>query len=143
MKEVSKIGIEKIVLEDLEEVKCDLYFYIDNSGKKEAEEYLDNLQEKDFSKFYTVFEYMIQFGKVTNEEKFKPLENCDKIFEFKIHGHRILCFILEGLNPKSFILTHGFKKQKTPKREISKAEVIKDVLHELFKKKELNRKWAD
>lgn len=63
-------------------------------------------------------------GKIWNERKFKHLTETDQIFEFKVEADRILCFFFVG---RRLILTHGFRKSgdKTPKREIDRAEACK------------------
>ena len=63
-------------------------------------------------------------GKIWNERKFKHLAETDQIFEFKVEVNRILCFFFVG---RKLILTHGFRKtgDKTPKREIERAEMYK------------------
>ena len=63
-------------------------------------------------------------GKIWNERKFKHLTETDQIFEFKVEADRILCFFFIG---RRLILTHGFRKagDKTPKREIDRAEACK------------------
>ena len=40
------------------------------------------------------------------------------------------------MSPKSFVLTHGFKKEKgkTPQKEIDKAEQIRKKIFELYDK---------
>lgn len=68
---------------------------------------------------------MGDMGKIWNERKFKHLTETDQIFEFKVDADRILCFFFIG---RRLILTHGFRKagDKTPKREIDRAEACKN-----------------
>ena len=56
----------------------------------------------------------------------------DQIFEFKVEADRILCFFFIG---RRLILTHGFMKagDKTPKREITRAEACKKDFEERVK----------
>ena len=75
-------------------------------------------------KFAALFARMGDTGKIWNERKFKHLTETDQIFEFKVEADRILCFFFIG---RRLILTHGFRKagEKTPKREIDRAEACK------------------
>ncbi len=117
-----------------------IYSYINERGEDLSYKYISSLNEKEESKLISLFDFMLARGNINNTEKFKYLSDSDGIFEFKSDSHRILCFILDGLRPKSFILTHGFKKEKgqTPKKEIKKAEQIKKTIFELYKNKKLN-----
>jgi phage-related protein len=64
-------------------------------------------------------------GPPKNDRKFKDLPGTDELYEFKTTGgFRITCFWDDG---GLIICTHGFVKgsQKTPKREITRAEQLK------------------
>lgn len=116
-----------------------IYSFINERGDDVPEKYISGLYEQDELKLIKLFELMLDRGKIFNKEKFRSLTGSDGIFEFKSDAHRILCFILQGFNPKSFVLTHGFKKEKgkTPKKEIDKAEQIKEIVFELHRKNKL------
>ena len=96
---------------------------------KEAEDYHQELPEKIKKKF------LFSFYKVKNGYKgewFKKLKDSDGIFEFKERGldkfYRIFAFWDKTLESKVLIIgTHGINKKsnKTPKKEIEKAEKIK------------------
>jgi len=77
-------------------------------------------------------------GKIWNERKFKHLAETDQIFEFKVAADRILCFFFIG---RRLVLTHGFRKtgDKTPKREIDRAEACKKDFEERVRHEEENR----
>jgi Phage derived protein Gp49-like (DUF891) len=117
----------------------DLYSYINERGDDLVEQYVSQLKEQEESKLVNLFEFLLSMGTIKNNEKFKYLTGSKGIFEFKSGSHRILCFILDGLHPKSFVMTHGFKKDKgkTPKKEIDKAEIIKKSISELYLNKKL------
>lgn len=117
-----------------------LYFYVDDRGNCSAKEYIEALQPKDRAKIIALFELMALKGNISNPEKFKALKGKDDLFEFKSKPHRFLCFILPHQTPKSFIITHGFKKEKgdTPTQEIKKAVEIKRKLLSLKDEDHLN-----
>ena len=101
-----------------------LEFCILDSEEIPAEDWLESQSESRKQKFAALFVWMGDQGKIWNERKFKHLTESDQIFEFKSEDGRILCFFMFG---KRLILTHGFVKKgdKTPKREIERAEMIK------------------
>lgn len=88
--------------------------------------------------FAALFSRMGDTGKIWNERKFKHLAETDQIFEFKVEADRILCFFFVG---RRLILTHGFRKagDKTPKREIDRAEAYKRAFEERAKHEKENR----
>jgi phage-related protein len=99
--------------------------YVTASGTAPAEEWLEQLPLAAQQKFAALFARMGDTGKIWNERKFKHLTETDQIFEFKADTDRILCFFFVG---RRLILTHGFRKagNKTPKREINRAESCKE-----------------
>ncbi len=99
-------------------------FYVAPSLAAPAEAWLEQLPIGGQQKFAALFARMGDTGKIWNERKFKHLTETDQIFEFKVEADRILCFFFIG---RRLILTHGFKKagDKTPKREIDRAEACK------------------
>jgi phage-related protein len=99
-------------------------FYVAPSGAVPAEAWLEQLPLSGQQKFAALFARMGDTGKIWNERKFKHLTETDQIFEFKVEADRILCFFFIS---RRLILTHGFRKagDKTPKREIDRAEAYK------------------
>ncbi|NOT96628.1 MAG: hypothetical protein HOP00_10015 [Nitrospira sp.] len=99
-------------------------FYVTPGGAAPAEVWLEQLPLGGQQKFAALFARMGDTGKIWNERKFKHLTETDQIFEFKVEADRILCFFFIG---RRLILTHGFRKavEKTPKREIERAEACK------------------
>ena len=99
-------------------------FYVAPGGAAPAEVWLEQLPLVSQQKFAALFACMGDTGKIWNERKFKHLTETDQIFEFKVEADRILCFFFIG---RRLILTHGFRKagDKTPKREIDRAEACK------------------
>ena len=107
---------------------------------EEAEQYHQELPEKIKKKF------LISFYKVENGYKgdwFEKLRSSDGIFEFKERGlnkfYRIFSFWDKTLESKTLIVgTHGIDKKsnKTPKKEIRKAEKIKQLY---FKNKQKDK----
>lgn len=99
-------------------------FYVALGGIAPAEAWLEQLPLAAQQKFAALFARMGDTGKIWNERKFKHLTETDQIFEFKVEADRVLCFFFTG---RKLILTHGFRKSgdKTPKREIDRAEACK------------------
>ncbi|THJ19250.1 MAG: type II toxin-antitoxin system RelE/ParE family toxin [Nitrospira sp. CG24E] len=106
-----------------------LEFYVTSNGAVPAEEWLEQLPLAIQQKFAALFARMGDTGKIWNERKFKHLTETDQIFEFKVEADRILCFFFVG---RRLILTHGFRKagDKTPNREIERAEMYKQEFEE-------------
>ena len=93
------------------------------NGNKEAEEYIDSIGKSLKAKFAVSFRRKVN-GEILNRNRFCKLPGSDGIFEFKCFGKpRILCFKFVG----GWWLTHGFDKKsnRTPKKEIQRAEQIK------------------
>jgi len=113
-------------------------FYVTPRGDVPAEEYLEQLPLGTQQKFAALFARMGDTGKIWNERKFKHLAETDQIFEFKVAADRILCFFFIG---RRLVLTHGFRKtgDKTPKREIDRAEACKKDFEERVRHEEENR----
>ena len=105
-------------------VALSIKFFVISNGVVPAEEWLEQLPLAIQQKFAALFARMGDTGKIWNERKFKHLAETDQIFEFKVEVNRILCFFFVG---RKLILTHGFRKtgDKTPKREIERAEMYK------------------
>jgi len=96
----------------------------------EAQEFYDNLREKEQRKIDFVIDKveMNFFG-----NWFKKLTNSQGIWEFVIDFrgvfYRLLAFFdTTEPNDPLIVVTHGFKKKtnKTPKREVEKAERFKN-----------------
>ena len=115
-----------------------LEFYVTPNGDAPAEEWLEQLPMPLQQKFAALFSRMGDTGKIWNERKFKHLAETDQVFEFKVEAERILCFFFVG---RRLILTHGFRKggDKTPKREIERAEAYKRAFEERVTHEEKNR----
>ncbi|MEP6959810.1 MAG: type II toxin-antitoxin system RelE/ParE family toxin [Nitrospirota bacterium] len=98
-------------------------------GSIPAEEWLEQLPLAIQQKFAALFARMGDTGKIWNKRKFKHLTEMDQIFEFKVETDRILCFFIAG---RRLILTQGFRNagNKTPKREIERAEMYKQEFEE-------------
>ncbi|MGD9487585.1 MAG: type II toxin-antitoxin system RelE/ParE family toxin [Calditrichaceae bacterium] len=111
-----------------------IYSFINERGDDVPERYISDLSVQDELKIIKLIEFMLDRGHIFNKEKFRSLTGTNGIYEFKSDSHRLLCFILPGKSPKTFVLTHGFKKEKgkTPKKEIDKAEKIKDIVLRLY-----------
>ena len=97
-------------------------FYVAPGWAAPAEVWLEQPPLGGQQTFAALFARMGDTRKIWNERKFKHLTETDQIFE--VEADRILCFFFIG---RRLILTHGFRKagDKTPKREIDRAEACK------------------
>lgn len=93
------------------------------NGKCEAEDFLNELSEKEKSKIIPRLLYTAHNGLIRNEQQFKNIGN--GIFEFKGFQSRLLCFLDKG---NMVILSHGCikKRDKLDPAEIKKAIKRKD-----------------
>ncbi|HEC98661.1 MAG TPA: type II toxin-antitoxin system RelE/ParE family toxin [Nitrospirae bacterium] len=92
------------------------------NGKCRIIDFIEGLEEPDKKKVIALLKRTADLGLPKNTEKFKSLKGSG-LYEFKSYQVRILCFFDRE---KVIILTHGFikKRDKTPKREITKAEKL-------------------
>jgi phage-related protein len=101
-------------------------FYRTADGKCPAQEFLDSLPAKAARKIVWVLRLLEDMDRVP-ASYFKKLGGTEDIWECRIqfgsNAYRILCFFLNN----SVVLTHGFVKrsQKTPARELERAEVYR------------------
>lgn len=94
-------------------------FYYDEEGYSQAREYMtESLTADDVRKFAQLLVMIGDLGQIRNKEKFR--NEGDKIYAFKPHPHRFLCFFGEG---GRIIITNGFtrKQQKLPISEKDRA----------------------
>jgi len=76
---------------------------------------------------------LIEFAEVIPEKYFKHLTGTDGLYEMRVqHGSnifRIFCFFDRG---NIIVIGHGFQKKtdKTPKKELERAEKIKQAYYE-------------
>jgi phage-related protein len=102
-------------------------FYQTNDGKTPVREFLDSLPGKAAQKVLWVL-LLAEDLDVLPKTYFKKLSGSDDIWECKTqfgsNEYRILCFHAGG---SILILTNGFikKTQKTPAKEIERAETCK------------------
>jgi len=96
-------------------------FYYTGAGRVLGVEFIMSLPDEEKARLAALFAVMGDRGAIWNEEKFKHLD--DKIYEFKAHHNRMLCFFFKD---DLVIITHGFvkKRQKTPRKEIETAKAI-------------------
>ncbi len=92
-------------------------------GTRPAQDFLDNLEDKEKAALVALFKRMADHGRITNETKFKHEEG--EIYAFKRFQTRLPCFRIGS----SWFMTHGFikKKDRWPPTEINRA---KDIMHE-------------
>ena len=102
----------------------DVAFYRTSAGNCPVEEFLDRLPAGVVRKITWVLR-IVEEENLVPVQYFKKLKDTEEIWECRVnHGsntYRILCFFASG---NRLILTHGFAKktQKTPQREIARAE---------------------
>ena len=100
-----------------------IFYHLDN-GKCPVEDYLNALSQKQVEKVFFVLDLIEQFN-IVPRKFFKKLEATDDIWEARVqHGNNIFRFLGFFDGNDLVILNHAFTKktQKTPKKEIKKAE---------------------
>ena len=103
-----------------------IIFYKKDDGSEPAKEFLDGLDNKMRAKMIRTVELLRDYGYELREPYSKHLN--DGIFELRAKVStditRVLYFFVSG---RKAILTHGFvkKTQKTPLKEIAKAEELR------------------
>jgi phage-related protein len=101
-------------------------FYRTVDGKCPVQEFLDSLPGRVTQKIVWVLR-LLEDMDIVPASYFKKLAGTEDIWECRIqfgsNAYRIFCFILNN----SVLLTHGFfkKSQKTPVREIERAEAYR------------------
>ena len=101
-----------------------IVFYRSNNGKCPVEEYLDSLSKKQVEKVFFVLDLIEQLN-VVPRKFFKKLEAADDIWEARIRYENNIFRLLGFFDGNELIiLNHAFTKktQKTPQKEIKKAE---------------------
>lgn len=90
------------------------------NGRLPAKEFIEGLSSGEQAKLAHLFQWIADFGKIKNEEKFRHED--DKIYSFKAHQIRIGCFC----SGRRWILTHGFMKKQNrwPAAELERAKRI-------------------
>jgi len=101
-------------------------FYRTADGKCPVQEFLDSLPGKVAQKIVWVLT-LLEDMDIVPASYFKKLAGTEGIWECRIqfgsNAYRVFCFFLNN----SVVLTHGFvkKSQKTPAREIERAEAYR------------------
>ena len=101
-------------------------FYKTADGKCPVQEFLDSLPGKAAQKVAWVLN-LLEDVQIVPSSYFKKLVGTEEMWECRIqfgsNAYRVFCFFLNN----SVVLTHGFvkKSQKTPAREIEKAEAYR------------------
>jgi len=105
----------------------EIILYETSTGKVPVKEFLDSLDINTFQKVIWTFE-LLKSQKRVSTEYLKKLKNSDDIWEVRIkkgsNAYRIFCFFD---NNELVVLTNGLikKTQKTPKKDIERAEKYK------------------
>ncbi len=109
---------------------CNIEFAENSNGKKLADEFLEDLDDRVKVQFQALFKELLNSdnGIIPNIQKMEKLKGGNKIWELKakIHGvgnFRIFCF----KKGPTWFLTHGFskKKERTRREEIDRAVRIR------------------
>jgi len=113
-------------------------WYYSESGKSQAFEYYRELSRADREKVLYLFKTMCETGVLAGKSKFRY--EGDKIYAFKPHPHRFLCFFFEG---GKIIVTNAFwkKQDKLPNEEKqralrSKESYVKRIANNNYHEKE-------
>ena len=89
-------------------------------GSCPAWDFLNSLSDGDRKKLMVLFTMLGDTGHISNREKFKKVENSEKIFEFKSFKIRIFCFY----DGKEVLLGEGLikKQDKHKPADVERAE---------------------
>ena len=101
--------------------KFQVEFYYTEDGTAPARELLENIdQKKVLVKLAAFVKMLADEGKLYDEQKFRIVENKERIYEFKPGGFRFFNFFYTG---KKIIITNGYakKSQKIDKKELKRA----------------------
>jgi len=98
--------------------KYTIEWFYNMRGRSQALEYAENMTDAQKAKLLVVLECMGDIGQLRNKTKFRS--EGQKIYAFKLHPDRFLCFFFRG---KKIIITNAFckKQDKLPKRDKEKA----------------------
>ena len=108
-------------------MKRSIIFYRTRKGECPVQDFLDSLPGKVAQKMTWVLK-LVEDLEVVPSTYFKKLVGTEGIWECRIHcgsdAYRLLCFFSTN---SVVVLTHGFakKRQKTPAREIERAEAYR------------------
>jgi len=97
-----------------------------SDGKCPVKEFIDLLSAESKAKYMFIADLLEEYGLKVKGPYVKPIMGSRMLFEIRIKDksniHRIFYFACSG---KKLILLHGFTKkmEKTPRREISAAEI--------------------
>ena len=96
----------------------------------DAQEFLKSIPDSAREKIYYNIRRVL-YGEINNE-LFKKLENSDGIWEFRTLSQKIAYRILypkRQISDTLIVATHGIikKTQKTPSKDIAKAEKLKEI----------------
>lgn len=106
-------------------------WYFDEKNQSEALSYYNALNTRERIQLLKLFKRMGDAGEIQDKTKFRS--EGDKIYAFKPHPDRFLCFFYEG---KKIVVTNGFRKkqQKLPVREKENASNKRDLyIHRVSK----------
>lgn len=106
-------------------------WFFDENGHSSALIYYKSLDKAQKVKLLLLLKRMGDFGKILDKTKFH--NEGDKIYAFKPHPNRFLCFFVQQ---KKIIITNAFckKQQKLPPNEKEKALKCKNDFEERVKK---------
>ena len=93
-------------------------WYFNEKGHSDALHYYESLRDSDRIQILKLFKRMGDGGEIKDKTKF--MYEGDKIYAFKPHPDRFLCFFYDG---RKIIVTNAFRKkqQKIPKNEKERA----------------------
>jgi phage-related protein len=102
--------------------KFTIEWYFDSKGKSIALDFLESLKEEEQAKLFELIKLIGNTGIIKNKTKFR--NEGDKIYAFKPHPYRFLCFFFAR---QKIIMTNGFHKKtdKLPSNEKERAMKLK------------------
>jgi phage-related protein len=103
-------------------VRWKIDYYDTPSGRKPAQEFIENLPEIPRSRVHNTLELLAEFGPILKMPHAKKVTGTP-LWELRILGKASIRFFYVAKIGQSFLLLHGFtkRKHKTPRKEIKTA----------------------
>lgn len=89
------------------------FYLLYEDGNSDVADYLAELQSSDYAKVQARLRIFATQGWIPDKTKFRKVTGYEDLFEFKVFGVRLFCFLSE--KPKC-IITEGCGKQSTQSR---------------------------
>ena len=101
------------------------YAILDN-GTSEARDWLRNQTDAIKARFGVLFERLVEFGTINNDQQFRKLHGFEDVWEFKRNEHRLFC-VQQG---RRWLLTHYYQKGHSKQHQSSSAARAETIARE-------------